>query len=619
MPLSSTLSPESAWGLLLGAAFLGGLMEALRTRLHPAPLGDGRDRTWIVGLLLLGGSLLLVPWLHQLRNPHWTPYGQDWRDYLSYVLHFIDPALAEPFPYRYPLWAWLAALVCRVAELPPYVGAKTLSLAASALLPPALFLLGRQLVAWPLALAGAVLPILLPGMLQTLGIPSDYLFCAWLQVLGLAAGLAALRRGGTARFFLFGLATAAVMASTAKGLAFVLPASTATLAWALLARLRGRAFVGRMLLAWSLPLLLVWLVFAWTDLGGYSLEYQTFNVQRELAGHPLAARPIWGWAGIRPEQAGFWRVGDPRALLHLPRTLAFVLFPAEGRLPWEQVLEQVKLHLGGELGMPLAWLGLLLPACLSPLWTGSPARPLDRLLPALLLLSSVVALGLGVVSAPRGYRYYQSLIVLLPLLLLVGAASLPALLAALSARRAAWPWIPALLVGAWMMLGQRSPYLWRDATRDVGSQAYAPLLSELFELRDRLGPNAGIVDFHKWNVPWYLYWGRGIPLEQGEIMATPHYGARVASSTWTRRFFVFEPPQPTQDAEHRRIVDAMLADPERFRWVNRCVMEDLRPELPFEVAPEGELLRLPPTARPRGFPSWSRIFGGMTSDPVPRP
>ncbi len=554
-----------------------------------------------LGLVVLGA--LWVRALQGASNPEALPYGVDYRDYLGYVLAFLEPDLSHPDHFRYPMFAWLAAQLCRLQGVPPAVGAMQVSLASSALLPAALYLLGRQLAPRPVVLLAGLWVLQLPPMMQTLGMPSDYIFCAVLQVMLLAAGIWALARGGWLRFLLFGCASAAMLGATAKGFTLVVPALGFVLSHAAIAAVRRRPRAWLPPLVWSAPVVLLWGIYSQHDLQAHALEYQIWNVRNEtmeqLTGQPLPVPEGLGW-GERGAQAemGHWRVGQARSLRELPRVLGFFAWlPGHGppgaavREGWARGVREAT----GSSDARFLW--LLVPGCLAAAvlrraWARLPTRREGMLGWALavgFLASVVVGQWLGAQAVMYRFRYLQPSLVSVPTLALAGVVA-PLILLRRGARPAPWfLWLPVPLVLLVVLLG-RGPLGFEQA---VGHGRKDPRgmhpLPDLVDLIPRLQPGDGIADATLRHQSWYLLWGQGVALR---AVGTPNHEhgqltVEAPGEAWARRFIVqecrdeagFDDPGWPYRAFDRDVA----AQPERFLRRGPCLVEDLEPDQPLRL------------------------------------
>lgn len=610
LPWAAGSSGEAAWLWMLGCLALCGLAAAAwswwRPRASTPPWRWGWALDAGLVLVLLVAGLVHVQALQQASNPEALPYGADFRDYLGYVLSFLEPSLSEPDHFRYPLFAWLSAWWCRLGDLAPAFGAMRLSLLSSALLPAALYLLGRQIAPRAVAAVAGFWVLQLPPMMQTLGTPSDYVFCALIQVLLLASGVWALLRGGWWRFALFGTTCGAMMVATAKAFTLLLPALGMVVVYAGISLLRRQRWGWLVPVAWLAPVALVWVAVAQHDLQAFSFEFQTWNVRgedlRQLTGRQLSVPEGLGW-GPRghARDMGYWRVGDTRALRNLHRVVGFFAQPPADRPPRAAIADSNRRGLAEVTGSQRPWfLWLMIPGCLGVValrWTRGqdPPRPVGRQrwiswgLAAAFLAGLLASQWWGVLSLLYRFRYLQSLAVLMPLLVFAGVATLAGLARRPGAPRNEWAWLPVPVLAVVLLAGGGP--LGFDQAADNGRKDQLEMqpLTDLLALVPELGPDDGIADVSWRHLAWYLLWRQDVPL-QG-VGTLDHASGQVVVNapgvTWKRRFLVEEcrggPEGRAPEWPYHRVDRAVEAQPERFERISPCVVEDLQPGEPLRL------------------------------------
>lgn len=595
---------------MLVAICVCGLAVVAKSWLRPAPPRD----PWRWGWALDAGitvALLALGWfrvraLQLATNPESLPYGVDFRDYLGYVLAFLEPALSQADNFRYPMFAWLAAQLCRLQDVAPATGAMWVSLGSSAVLPAAIYLLGRQIAPRALAAVAGFWVLQLNPMMQTLGMPSDYIFCSVVQVLMLAAGVWALRRGGWWRFLIFGVASAAMMGATAKGFLLVLPALGFVVLYAAVAVYRGQRHAWSFPLIWLAPLVLLWAVYSQHDARYFSLEFQTWNVrQSDLVARTGRDLPMpeglgWGPRG-QAESMGYWRVGDARSLVALPKVVRFFL-QAPGDAPFRgELVGSNRRGLQEIIDSQRLWfLWLMIPGCLGV--AAARRRPGDDsggegrfawligvIFGAGFLGSLLASQWYGVFSLTYNFRYLQPLVVCLPLLVFAGAATLVTLARRPGSRRGELLWLPVAVLAVVVLQGA-GPLGLEQAVRN-GDKRHVdmPPLAQLVELAEQLGPGDGVADTTWRHLAWYLLWEQDVPLVAVGTMDFVRNQVQVDAQgvPWERRFFLQDCGR--SDTDHStdwpfgNFEQAVAAHPERFSRLNPCVVEDLRPDLPLQV------------------------------------
>ncbi len=395
--LDGSLAALAITALLCGLAALA-LARGRPARLHAEqlevrPALRGSLEPVLAGLVLVWG-LALAFRIQAASNPQGLPLANDLHEYLGFVLHWIDPELGYLPPYRYPLWAWLAARISTGLGMSPVNAAMALSTISAGLMPLALYALARQLAPPGVAMAGAVLACATPAFVQQVGVPNDYMLGALLGVLALAASLGAVLRGGWPRHLAAGLALALLMASsyrafTSLGLMLiVLIAAAGWRSWTERRPLRALE-----LLAVLVPMAMLWWLYG-EHCRAVSLERAVYTVHEHMAAfrHEHIGWQDYPRSGAALAQTGgTWVVGHRGALRGLPTTVAFLLDASElgARLgkSWQDLLPYLRHALGLRW---LPWALLALPASLAVgAWSGPRPPTGARMLAATLVLGAL--------------------------------------------------------------------------------------------------------------------------------------------------------------------------------------------------------------------------------------
>ncbi len=548
------------------------------------------EGTWLeLGLacVALGWGWWQAVAIMAVRNPRWLPICSDMQEYLAYTTRFMDPGLGALSAYRYPLQPALAAAWAQLSGASAAIATQEVALAAAALLPLALYALGRVLAPGPVALAGALLVTASPVWIEQLGRPSDYMLAALLQVLALAAVSWALHRGGPWRQLLAGLALAALMACTPKALTLLLLALPLLLGMILVRELSSPARVGLQLLALLAPLALVWWLYSTISWELRSLEHATIRVL-EYAWHEVGShvsRISFDSVGRSDGPEGYWVVGQAEALWNLPKTVGFLLeVPRHAPQAFEgrsYLAEALRSGLG--LGS-LAWLALVPVALLG----SGPGRP--RGWRAWVAWGAAAALlGLALYATARSLtlirphpRYLIGLAVLLPPLVPVGAAALVRCIPSLRDLRLLWLPVPLLALvlllsgGGPVGAGARALAAEQVGSKDPGSLRALGGVAELVEL---VQPGDQVVDFTPGGLavagllqlPVELAW-RPLGDPGGIAPVDPHSGGRR---------FVVDPCETVQRDHYRAHWGphaGLFQRDARFHRRAHCVYEDMQPE-----------------------------------------
>jgi hypothetical protein len=600
--LEPSAALDGTYALLVGTVLLSSAVALILARWRPARLPEaqlavrpGLRRVVELGLpaLILAWGLLHAFRVHATANPQGLPLANDLHEYLGFVLHWLEPRLGYVPPFRYPLWAWLAARVADGAQLAPYAAAMGLGLVSAGLLPLALYALARQLAPAGVAFAAAMMVGAMPAFLHQVGAPSDYMFGTTLATLATAATAWALLRGGWLPHAAAGVCLALNMACSYRAF------TTTLLALALIATaLAWRAWKQRpqvllQALAVLLPMALMWWIYGHFR-GAVSLETAVMVVHQHMAQHRGATigwldYPLTG--AVMERTGGSWVVGQPGALRGLPWTVAF-LFDAAGvggRLgrSWEQLMPYLRHFLA--MSQPL-WLLLGLPACLAVgAWSARRPGWLPRGL-AVVLVAFTIAIGVkSLESLPVAYRYSLQALALLPAMTLCGAAALlrPALTRAQAAPLMGLPVAFLALVlaapgsglpldrgmdGAEMLTHHTVP---RDELRS-NRAGYRALLG----LAAVVGAGDQVVDLSHAGFAATALLGRvdlqprplrGEPGQPWQLYVKPHSGGRR---------FLFDACFGNMDAHmepaHDQLWQHIDSDPRYERW-GPCMVEDKRP------------------------------------------
>jgi hypothetical protein len=606
----TVLDPSSAldgsFGVLVGAVLISSACALVLARWRPARLPEAqlavRSRLRLTVELALPAVLVAWGLLQAFRvqatgNPQGLPLANDLHEYLGFVVHWIEPRLGYVPPFRYPLWAWLAARVATGAQIAPYAAAMGLSLVAAGLLPLALYTLARQLAPAGVAFAAAMLVGAMPAWLHQVGAPSDYMLGTTLATFALATTAWALLRGGWLAHGAAGVCLALSMACSYRAFTTTLLALAVlglALAWRAWKERPSVLLQGLAVLA---PLAVLWWVYGHFR-GAVSLETAVMVVHQHMAQHRGATL---GWldypiSGPTMERTGgSWIVGQPGALRGLPWTVAFLWDAAGvgGRLgkSWTQLTPYLRHFLA--LARPL-WLILGLPACLAAgAWSARrPGWP-PRLL-AVLLIATTAALGLASLkSLPAAYRYALQALALLPTLTLCGAAALlrPALPRAQAAPMMGLPVaLLALLLttpGSGLPLARAmdgAELITHNTPPPDEPRSNRAGFRALLGLAALVSPGDQVVDLSHAGFAATALLGRvdlqprplrGEPGQPWRLYLQPHQGGK--RFIFDACFGNMDPPmQPVHDQLWQRID----GDPRFERW-GPCAVEDTRPGEPI--------------------------------------
>lgn len=600
--LDPSAALDGSYALLVGAVLLSGVCALVLARWRPARMPEAQLAArpslrhtveLVLPALILAWGLLHAFRVHATANPQGLPLANDLHEYLGFVLHWLEPRLGYVPPFRYPLWAWLAARVAAGAQLVPYAAAMGLGLVSAGLLPLALYALARQLAPAGVAFAAAMMVGAMPAYLHQVGAPSDYMFGTTLATMALAATAWALLRGGWLPHGAAGICLALNMACSYRAF------TTTLLALALLAgALAWRAWKERprvllQALAVVLPMALMWWIYSHFQ-GAVSLETAVMVVHQHMAQHRGATI---GWldyplsGAVMERTSGSWIVGQPGALRGLPWTVAFLVDAAGvgerlGR-SWEQLWPYLRHFLA--LAQPL-WFLLCLPACLA-VGAYSARKPgwLPRVLTVVLVAATVVVSVTSLKSLPTAHRYSLQALALLPMLILCGAAALlrPALPRAQAAPLMGLPVALLALVlatpgtrlpladamdGAELLTFHVVPHDEQSSNR-AGYQA-------LLGLASLVGGDDQVVDLTHAGFAASALLGR-VDLQPRPLRGDPGQPWQLYVKPYTHgRRFLFDAcfgnmdphMQPTHDALWQHID----ADPRYERW-GPCMAEDTQP------------------------------------------
>lgn len=572
-PLHLTMACTAALGVvyaLLGSA-LTGRLPALPQR-----------------ALDLGVSGALVVWglhevwrLHTLANPAWLPLGQDSPEYLAYLVDAVWPGQVGGLGYRYHLYPWLAAPLVHHLGYSPHQAGLTVATTALGLLPAAVWAVGAQLSPRPVALAAALLVPTLPPVAHLVGQPTDYALAALLQTCVLAGGLGLARTGGLGAALGLGLSLGGLLLATPKALVVALvalPLGLLALPWAK----PGRAALGLGLLV--LPAAGAWELYARLDPPRHSLEHAVMVVELDHARHdgePLSVADYGFTESTPQEQRGTWRLGDPRALRALPQTLRFLLRrPAALPGPMDR-LPGAELGYAQALGWsrwPRAMWGVLGLGLAGAAWRAGRWRGVLAAATGLLLVGGSAW---GALRLPFVERYALPVLVLLPALVLAGAATPGLGLEALRRWRRGgqaapgWLWVLVPLGVGVLAWGGPSPTpAERFAAQEAQRRAEHPL-NNLLQLRAELGPGDAVIDATSQAGASALLMGRA-ELRRAQLTGLgPPYS--YAGGRAARQYLVLECAVSVCLNPDMQQIRALLdADP-RFRPVLPWIWEDLEP------------------------------------------
>ncbi len=579
------MTVESLQSTLLAVAVLGGVTVVLLSRLpltRDRGLEPPRHLTDLAcSLFLLVAGPMLAGRLHLVANPRWRPPGQDWFEFGGYLRWFQSGhGKGAAVGNRYPLYPWLANQWADFQQMDLLPASMQLSILAVGLMPAALYLLGRQLMPRPLALAGSLAPMLSLPLLERVGPPTDYLLYCLLHILVLGTGAAALTRGGRLRFLAFGAALALLMASAAKSLLLLLlavPAAFVGLAWHHRSQL-GRGLVAAVL--FTSPMVAMWTLYGSLDMDFHSLEALQFRSQLERAeeeGAEVAWPDEFGWDPTKPpEDHGWWRVGDPDALRNLPETLTFLTRERSGNLSVEDRRGSILRGLAEEVPYGSRALHLALLGCLAAGSVVAAGRRRDRLVPWVLAAGFVAAAHLSFFQALTGAlyeeRYALPLIICLPLMVLAGIALPFRVLAAPGPwRDSGLPWWPlAGLLLAWGVKGEGT----------LGWIELEPRLDQLAEQREQ-GHYAqlwAVAARPRGTVVVDLVDSALLPLCLPRHRILGSRGRRSAYDGVRGERFIVEPCLFNFDNPPGLWLSE---DPERLEPLGRCIFRDLQPEEPL--------------------------------------
>ena len=523
--------------------------------------------------------------LHHLINPIWNPFGRDWQDFTIRALEINGGGhLTKFFPAsanRYLFYPWLGLQMAAMDGTVVSIGLMKVSIMAAGLLPAALYLMGRQFVPMPVALAGSLVVFNCPELLNLLGVPSEYILYTLFNVLCLGVGISALRSGGRIRFLGFGICLALLMVTDARALSVLLlavPAGLAAVIWH--GRRRPRKAASSMVL-FVIPLVMGWYLGGRHDYELLSLEslvYISVRDQAHIAGREMAVPTGRGWTS-NEASGGYWRVGDARALLNLPRTIKFFVNGMQGNIP---LADRIQSHRSGlrEMFPYVDWfLLLIIPGCLAAgsfRCRGKPARQwmVPWALAAGYATAFVAIMVLGMLSTVWISRYTLPLLVLLPTLLLAGVTALFRPLFSAPQRDAALYWWPLLLAVAWNVATANHSWSRQQVKGRIAHQAGILGSNEdhrfLMRIRQMEG-RIGVVDL--------TYRGETPTLIPQHMLILPEEESFSVHVTQAhRRRFILEPCLPTPQEPHPHLVI-----PESDRLVRRsgCIYEDTTPGRPL--------------------------------------
>jgi hypothetical protein len=574
--------------LLIGLAVLGcGIASRWGKRRWGRSARPVPDR-WIDGaiaLALVGVGMAMATGIVHHLNPRWLPIGQDWREFVIFALDIQTGGDLQPVPQRYPLYPWLAIQLAELQGFPAHLGLMQLNVLAAGLLPSALYLLGVQMAPRAVAVAGGVLALHIPTVVAVLGPPTDYLLHSLIYVWVLTAGCWALLRGGWARFLAWGVALALLMAVTMKSLPVLLVATPLAIAALVMAVRRGHRSGGVAIIAWLLPMVLIWQVYAgmqrWVQ-DAYTLDYNVYRTQVVVArstGRTTTFPSDLGWHPSDEKKMGYWGVGRDTAFTHLPETLRFLARGPAHNLPAPIRLRSANeglakaVHLGHPAWLVLGLLGILATGSRRPLHDGTGAS--GRLL-ALAWVGGITLIHfLGLMSTLYIPRYALVLLIPLPLMLLSGGAWLFG-----RGHPGRW-WLLVPAVAAVMALAPTPPgfdALGPSGTPEAKELALNPHV-DFWDWRDGLTSEDVVVDLTGNRIVADLVAPSGAQViavrdEDSAMRLDPHIGGRR---------FIVEPGCLNMGDMNRRW-EPLAEDPDRYRSVRRALLEDTTPDRPLSVS-----------------------------------
>jgi len=565
----------------------------------------------LTGLLVVAGCGYAF-WLHQAINPSWLPFGEDWWDFVNRVgeLRALggDEHAACSSPNRYLLFPTLGLLASSVAGT-VVTGCIAVSVTVAGLIPAALYLLGRQLAPAPWALAGAITALHCPALLDNLGPPSDYLLMALLLILCLAAGLAAVRRGGAARFGAWGVCLALLLGCS--------PQSLITLLWmvpaagvALALHHRGPLRDGwRPVLALTAPLVAMWLAYAVVPVEVAPLEGIVQRVQQEMGAVVERDRAFAAEGGTvtpagddepaaEPGLAeGSWRPGRLGALWGLPRTVKTLASLSGSPVPMETRASILARGIRAQLPFPAWSLGLALFALVGVATGQRGEQRARRWFAAMVCVGLLLAfvgsqltglagtIWLAETNAAKTFpsRYAAPLLLVLPCLILAGAGWAVTRLAPAEARGRGLAGLPlltylvlfmALASGGWSVADTLDRARQRAESRaeNVGP-GWRAVLTPLGAGRDvELVNFANVCEI------------RALFHRSQQLGAAAAPMVELAPSSGERLVV-----QPCVFSQVARPPLWMPASPERLEELGPCVHLDREPDRPLELLRRDEL------------------------------
>lgn len=597
--------------LLAAATGASGLAGMVLARLRP--VGPPREPGGALVRALASARVqdaclaaLLVVWgmaeswrLQAWGNPTWIPYGLDFNDFLGHLADAVVPEHIYGGGYRYYLYPWLTSVLVWADQVPPYLAGMRLSLAANGLLPVVAWFLGRLVAPRPVALAGALGVVHLPVLLVGLGHPSDYTLGTCLQGLSLALAVLALQVAHPLLFWALGTALALFMGATSKALVilvWVLPCAVAGLPW----RRPVRAGVGA--LGLLVPLAAMWLAYNQAENRPRPLEFNLYQVQRHYAATQGAqVRPShFGWPeDSLPDDQGTWRPGRWTALTGLPGTLRVMATTPPGYPPLSNRMPGIRNGLETSLGAPIqAVLLLALLGCLAPLLKarGSGSGWARPILATLLLGVAMGGSLVGATRLPFQARFFQPVMVFLPVLALAGAA-LP--FRALARGRGEGAWWAVPVVAVLLLLPGAGPWSTSEAQDRVQvAQGSARTLLSVKELEALVGPQDVVVDLTQSAQAVALYLNRSRVAMGAFRDRQPPITVAASPGAHRRFLFLCTALHPCDESPWWLQVEAELASDTRFRPFRPGIWEDLAPQEPLVILSSF----LPPPPRPLGTP-----------------
>lgn len=575
----------SDWPLLLFATLVGvvALLAWGRRRRRRAPPDPDAGVDVLIAAALGIGAYITFRLTHAAYNPEWTPNGQDNHDFFACIVALRFHELESWSPARYPLYPALVAVTDALGGGRLWRVAMEVSLLTSAMLPVAVYVLGRVFAARPVALVGALLTLHFPSHLFMLASPTDYPLAASLYVLSFATLVLMVREGGALRHGVAGVVLALYFLTTPKSFPMLLIGVLALgLGW-----MAGRRFDLRSIVAFLLPLLLAWGVFAALDVHLFSLEDDMLGVQRaEGWFDPNLPFPDVGWHMNDPGLRGYWVPGTWSALAHLPQVLTYLVAAPVHAMTFSQRLDVFLPQLSAELSMPD--LGALVVVSLAGTFGAwRVGAPKARNVGAALLAVLIAGVHLwGQSAAPYAQRYALPVLVTTPVLLLALVA-LP--VRSVRGPRAVLAFLPLVAAAAWVLGPSPGALGAAHMVQIMEPWAAAhPPLAGLPDLRAQFAPGDSVVDASATHLMEAVLDGEPVTITQARVLVSPgslllEYPATSAAHQFLVLGCVNEGALPEGDT-NEQLRRRLEADTVRFECLDRCTYRDLHPELPLSCA-----------------------------------